>query len=248
MNEKVKLQLGRLKRRYVGASSRIDWIEFVDLIHCLRMWCEIANDETAYQDLKKIKKFKTTKLTKRVSRAISRGNKRFLLIKMARPLTCRVLSGRVGFSDYLRSLWAEEKFSVISGVSFDKHNGSVSIRGYFLGNVEGDVSPVRLSVNPLKDIRQFMSSSILSYYINEERCNFSVEFLIRRMSNAVIDASHFQDLRKHPETGELSDGVPILLASTIGGIDAMYFVGLYVAQEILRAFDAVDDNELSFAF
>lgn len=237
---RVAVQLERLFRSYKIASAQYDLVSLLDLIHTLRSWVEISENKEALKIVSGFNKFSSAKPKKKVSRAVSTPGKQYVLLIMANFLTCSVLKPEAYLSDFLRSFLGDKSISSNSTVKIYDKKGTCGVRGAYFGDSVDGVNCLGIDIRRRLTISQFFSSQILVYDLSGIKYAFDIRYLIKRMANSITDASHFQDLSKDPQYGDLAGAIPVIATAKVGGIDMIYFVSLYVAQEILVAFGKLE--------
>lgn len=83
MDPRIAAQLERLNRRYHAAKIRIDYVECLDLAHCLRVWTEIADDKASLGSLYDLRNFRACKPSRRSMKALRRANAECLWLHTA---------------------------------------------------------------------------------------------------------------------------------------------------------------------
>jgi hypothetical protein len=85
-----------------------------------------------------------------------------------------------------------------------------------------------------------MQCQLKLFCLRGELKRFTIEDIISRSANALLDASHFQKLTEKPNTGRLTDAVPVMAKMRVDGISLLYFTLLYIAQEILVSYGKIE--------
>ncbi|MCG8312464.1 MAG: hypothetical protein MI976_04550 [Pseudomonadales bacterium] len=238
MNDRMAMQLERLFRHYSVAKTHVDYIACLDLAHTLRVWSEIANEKEMRDEIKDVKKFRCAKPSKKTAKALRANDADYIWLCMPIGLYAEVLKPGVFLPKNIE-LPFKGLTSAQSNVVGRNPGDPTGISGYYYGNSIGK-SKLETNITSFLTLDGFMSSQLLLTRFDDKIQRYDVRFLIERIANALIDASHFQTLAEEPQAKRLTSALPLIAAVQVGSISLLYFILLYIAQEILVSFGKIE--------
>ena len=233
----------RLYRRYHSSSLSVDYVECCDLAHCLRIWGEIANDKSLQLEMAKINKFSCAKPSRKSSRILHRNDAEYIWLCKSNALYAKVIQAGVYLPNSDNLPFSKGKLSAWSTVAGRNVVGPNGISGYYFGTSIDGFKKKTVVTNFLT-LSQFYSSQLVIYRFNNKIYRFTVRNIIDRTANGLIDASHFQCLVDECNSGVLTEALPTIAAVKVGNISLLYFILLYVAQEILIGLGKIERHKV----
>jgi len=235
MDTRIAAQLERLNRRYHAAKIRIDYVECLDLAHCLRVWTEIADDKESLGSLYDLRNFRACKPSRKSMKALRRANAQYLWLHTANYNYAECIQLGIFMPEPKDLPFTSNKLSSESQIAPESEHNPPGLRGAYLGtSLEGEKQ--RTDLTEKLNLTQFLSSQILIYCIDGKIHRYDARYIVKRLANGLLDASHFQDLVEGENSGTLKEALPVISKAKVGMVSMMYFILLYIAQEILIGF------------
>lgn len=240
--QRIQIQLERLRRSYQGASDSLDPVDLIDLCHHLRVWREISEEDEVADIVNKESNFKTIKLTGTQRRQLRDKDAEYLLTFQVNKVfaKCATMVGlmvpkeeNMPFSN-VEDIKADMEFTY----GGDQEGQLSPFGGLDLyTNIKGGIK----KTNPQPaNLSKFIASQLFMYKAGSVQQAVTVKEFIDRVANAVTDASHFQKAEEEANTKKLTEMLPLLLACKVSNLDLVSFSLLYIAQEILVAFGKIE--------
>jgi hypothetical protein len=233
ITQKLQAQVERLYRRYLAVTLTIDYIDILDLAHCLRIWVEIASDKSYTDILSKYNVFTSSKISKSATRCLRNNEAEYIWFTTANYCHANALLIQMDMAFKDNIPIKKPKVSIKTQVAPSEGCRPNGLRGFYYGNSIEFKNKNQTESRKNLTIQQFLDSEMLFYSLGDENQKLSAKTIIRRVSNSILDASHFQDLAEPSEAGVMKGCLPLIAATNVGGMSLLYFVLIYIAQEIL---------------
>lgn len=243
--DKIEVQVERLYRRYVAASSVIDYVEILDLAHCLRVWTEIISDKNCINILSKYNVFISSKISTSALRCLRNNEAEYIWFPAAHYCHASALSIEMGMAHNVNVPIKTPKRCIETQVAPSEGTRPNGLRGFYYGTSIEFKNKNKTEIRKKLTIKQFFDSEILFYNLGEGIQKLSAKYIIGRVSNSILDASHFQNLAEPSQAGVMKGSLPLIAASSVGGMSLLYFVLLYIAQEILIGLGKIKRHDVT---